>query len=163
MLFSYHATVSFLTRSYSRFGDAVETIPSSSSDPAYVSYAGLSPFDIPDAIEVEVTAPAQCIFRFAYPNSEPGDSEFRPASRDGTVSVKLGRNTGKVLELLSTNADTSLVHGNVELDLSFVPSWQAQLPWHARNTCRRNAFLVQRILADIPDHFRRQILAALTR
>lgn len=139
--------------------DAVEDV--TSNDQSSVAYAGLSPFDIPVGAEVRITAPSRVHFVFAYANTEPGEEQYRQASHDSTVVVRLGKNTGKILEVLSTNAKADLRDGTLDLDLTFVPRWQVDFPYHAQNTCRRSAFLIHGILKNLPVHYRTEILAAL--
>lgn len=142
--------------------ESIETIPSASDNPTHVAYAGLSPFDIPEGIEAEVAAPGKCTFRFIYPNSEPGEDNLRLASRDKTMFVRLGQNSGKVLEVIALDAAAALRDHKLRLDLSFVQEWQSQLPWNAYHTCRRNTMLVDKLLEAIPSSFRDQLLKAAT-
>ena len=124
-------------------------------------FAGLSPFDIPEDVEIQVFADDRCVFRFRYANSETPEPRRRVFGADPDLSVLLGEHSKKILELHVEEAMTKLSQGNIRMDLSEFEELSHKLPLHAAKASVRNASLVQAVLISIPRKFREQIIQTL--
>jgi hypothetical protein len=122
---------------------------------------GLSPFDIPVRVNVEVTSADRCLFRFGYSNDEPPEATSKTIPSNTALSALLGKNTGKVLEFRIVNALQVLSSGPIDFDDSVAVTWSANLPTHARKTCMRNTHVVRAILRSMPEKFRLEIVELL--
>jgi hypothetical protein len=122
---------------------------------------GLSPFDVPEKINVEVTSSDRCLFRFTYSNDEPAQQDAHTIPSNTALSALLGRNTGKILEFRITDALQVFSHGPIDFDDSVANEWSQGLPTHARKTCVRNARVVRAILHKMSEHFRFEIVDLL--
>ena len=126
-----------------------------------ISRAGLSPFDIPEKVTVEVSKVNQCVFRFAYANDEPAQAAPQPIPGKRLYSVLLGKNTGKILEFRIADAYGALSQGPIEFDPTAASEWSRSLPTHIQKTSVRSAFLIRGILGSMPDQFRLEVLELL--
>jgi hypothetical protein len=146
------------------FGEAVQDAYEKVLTPgsSHVSYSGLSPFEIPDSVYVEVHSDNRLVFKFQYPNDEPSEGTKRAVTHDGEISVELGVNSRKVISLEVVNAYEKLQDPNgIDFDQSLASSWQAGLPLHSWNTSRRNLHVIRGILISLPRDFKQELGRAL--
>src|SRR5690349_17445353 len=77
-------------------------------DEDVISYSGLSTFQIPSTVTIEVRADYYVAFIFTYPNEEPADAADRIMASLGdsvpNVHFRLGKRTRKIIEVRFTNA-----------------------------------------------------------
>lgn len=126
------------------------------------SYFGLSPFEIPESVTVELSSDDRCVFRFSYPNTEPPELSARVVPSDSRISLLLAQHTKKILEVTVTEARGRLRDKNLELDVGVFHDLARQLPAEAVKACLRNSALIRIILFQMPVPFREEIVARLS-
>jgi len=124
---------------------------------------GLSPFNIPDSVELSLEADGSCTFRFGYANREPPRRRLQVATARGAATVLLARHSGKVLAVNIPHADRWFADNSVRFQLSPDPSWYSHIPPQAQLVAARNASLVQKIVQFAFTELRSQVLEALTK
>lgn len=122
--------------------------------------AGLSPFDVPEGIEINTTEGGEAVFTFRYPDRE----SHRPVAVAWPgpigVSVVLGFYSSRILKLQVSAAETILAIGPLRLDPRGAWSWLRDVPDSTRIAAQRNAEVIARIMGAIPDAVREAIVAS---
>ena len=136
------------------------TLRTEPTDAAKAFVSGLSPFDVPETVAVELLSDNQCIFRFTYPNSEPADVG-RKVLPDRNVSIVLGKHTRKILEVHVSHARETLSRGNIDLGLPAFVELARTLPTQVAKASFRNSILIRAVLLQMPERFRLEMLARL--
>jgi hypothetical protein len=121
----------------------------------------LSTFHMPRNVEIELNSQGQCVFRFGYPNDEPGERMWRRLSTDALIL--LGRHSRKVLELRVNSAAAKLRANSILFNADAARDWLQDIPWHSQHACARNAAVVAEILSKMPETIRFGIADALDR
>lgn len=121
---------------------------------------GPSPFEVPESIEAEIASPDSMTLRFWYPNDEVPEEHIRAASKDGSISCRLGRETKKILEVILTGDLVKLLDRGIRLDTAHFLDIGQDSP-RARNTFRQNLSVVKLILESIPPEFSGQLESAI--
>jgi len=122
-------------------------------------WARLSSFNMPDQITVAVDVDGVVRFLFGYPNDEPAlDRRF--STGDG-IDLRVGRFSGKVLEVRIQNAYARFHAGPFGFDPAVVEAWAPALPSDRQFACRRNAEVVNKIVRAMPQTARRWVVEQL--
>jgi hypothetical protein len=122
-------------------------------------WARLSPFNMPDQVSLSVDELGVVRFILGYPNDEPARARELPVDSD--ISLRVGRFSGKVLEVLIRNALARFRAGNVTFDAAVVEDLARHLPADRQFACRRNAEVVSLILRQMPHAPRRWVIDQL--
>jgi hypothetical protein len=122
---------------------------------------GISPFTLPDAVQVEVSDRGECSFVFAYPDSEPPAKQRWEWLADSQLRVTIGAYSRRILELHIGDAVDRIGAGPMRLDPRAAWAWCGNAPPRIRNTATRNAEIVSRIMETLPDGLRAAIVQAI--
>ena len=143
-----------------RFSAAIGTRREAVAPNHSVFYAGLSPFDIPHEVVVEIRSGDECTVFFRYPNDEPPETSPRLADDTG-IRVVLGRNSKKVLSVIIPDARVRFESGEVTFDRHSMLELALSLPSNVQRSCERSITLTYEILRSMPRPLRRAIAEAL--
>lgn len=145
---------------YNQQDFVTETVDPSVQSPVkgVTSYSGLSPFDVPEQVELEATPDDACHLRFHYADEE------RPASSpvglvgDPDIYLKVGRRTGKILEVVIRHAAERLLANRVAIDLSRASTRAYQLA--VDESALKNYALVSQITESALSSLKNELLRA---
>jgi hypothetical protein len=124
--------------------------------------ARLGASHMPGAVQIQVWSDGACVFDFEYSNDEPPEEEYRTLPNDASISVRLGRHTRKIIQIVYDDAESRVHSDGFEFDPQVAAMWCAELPSHAQFACRRNAEVIGDILHVMPVSVREDIREALT-
>lgn len=116
-------------------------------------YLTVSPFELPQSIEMTIDAPDRLQIRFWYPNDEPGESQVRQLSPDGQVTGRLAEHTKKVLELFVHDPLAKLSTATFGFDANYLRNQLIHQPPEALNAAKANIEVIASILAKMPPDF----------
>ena len=121
---------------------------------------GLSPFQIPEGVDLELRADGSCSFRFRYANDEAPQKQPHQSADDPDIHVVVGRHSGKILEVRVLDSLRYFREGASQFRLSPKASWYPSLAQPAQLVAARNASLIERILNYAVAHLRARVLEA---
>jgi hypothetical protein len=125
------------------------------------SVTGISPFEVPTSITLQIQQKQVLDVRLTYPNSDPPASTSFRARADGKTTVSVGRHSGRVFHLAVNRPQDALR----QPDFAFIePSCVQEyiealhLPHWERESALRNARLVSEIVHRMDESTRSMIL-----
>jgi hypothetical protein len=125
------------------------------------AFEGLSSFNIPTRIEL-VPDREQVVFRFSYPDSEPGERVREPVPGRPDVRVLLGAHTKKILEIAVSNLHRFLVLEKGKLPEDGIAALAAEYPSRIQKVLTRNARLISGLFSSLPEATRSRIHQTLS-
>jgi hypothetical protein len=121
----------------------------------------LSPFHVPDAVEIRLSSDNKCTISFTYPNDERSERAWHSVSVDKGTEVQLGQRSKKILAIRFSQAREKLSSDSPLLVPSVAGTWCVALPVSSQFACRRNSEIVVKLLAKMLDEIRNQLVDTL--
>jgi hypothetical protein len=123
------------------------------------TFAGPSPFEIPESIRLTLEAPDELVFQFDYTDNEKPEDQERRAVPDGSITALLADKTKKILRLRIHREIEELFESTVSLDVNFAnPPNRAVVSTRTLNSFRRSAAVIEEILHSIPPDIRQALV-----
>lgn len=120
--------------------------------------AGLSPFDVPVSVKIEITPSGEAIFVYAYPDSEVAEKNALQWPGLTGVGAVLGVYSRRILRLQVSAADMLLNAGPLRLDPRSAWAWFAEESTEIQLAGSRNAEVISRIMSEMPDSVRQAVI-----
>lgn len=114
------------------------------------SYSGPSTFDVPESLTIEAQ-PRHIVFAFDYPDNEKPEVNDRSGSADGSIRLRLGENTKRVLRVEISGDVDELLSSKFQVARDLQVRFSDTLSNQERNSYRLNSALVGEILGSMPD------------
>lgn len=127
-----------------------------------VGYVGLSSFNIPESLEMQVVDPGELRVRFCYSDKERGEEEPYKIPDQPGVYLYLGKYTKKVIEIRASDAVDFLLNQQGRLSSSGIAKLAEQFPTRQQNVLTRNAEAVSLILSTMPKKLRQKVQQIVT-
>lgn len=123
------------------------------------TFAGPSPFEIPESIRLTLEAPDSLVFQFEYTDNEKPEDHERRAVPDGSIRVLLADKTKKILRLRIHRDMEELLRSTVSLDVNLAnPPDRAAVSTRTLNSFRRSVTVIEEILNSIPPDIRQALV-----
>ena len=124
-------------------------------------YVGLSPFEVPEQVDVEVQLGNRLAIVFHYPNQEPIEPIPCVVSADGAIKAFLCLHSRKISELTVDHATERLFGGQLQFDEDEIQKCFSHESHDVSVVARRNFEVINSILKSMPRRFRELLAASL--
>lgn len=118
------------------------------------AFFGPSPFEVPESAYVVLRGSQELTFRFNYYGAEEDAEDFdRVAARDGSVTVRLGDKTRRILQLSLRRDIREFTPNALGFDVEVLIRDLSEAPRMVLHALRRNAAVIEGIIEVLPPEF----------
>lgn len=115
-----------------------------------VSFSGPSTFDVPESLVVEAQ-PGRLSFSFDYPDRERPENKSRAGTSDGTVELRLGDKSKRVLRVEFIGNVDDILQSRLAAAKRINMHLDEALSNQAHNSFKQSIALVKDILTSMPN------------